>query len=94
MFLLGIWKNFDELEESLNLAELSLILKQKREREKHERHFLASLQGVDLSKHETSEVQQRIEEVRRRAAEKQLGAEEVERQEFAELGFGFEIQSD
>lgn len=71
-----------------------MIVKQKREKEKTDRHFAASIQGIDLSKNEPSEVQQRLEEVRRRAAEKQLGAEEVERQEFAELGFGFEIQSD
>lgn len=67
-----------------------MILKQKREKEKQERYFAASLQGVDLNKNEPSEVQQRLEEVKRRAAVKTLGAQEVERQEFAELGFGFE----
>ena len=51
---------------------------------------MAAIQGIDLSKGEKNEVQERLDEVRRRAAEKQLGADELERQEFAAIGLGFE----
>lgn len=94
MFLLGNWKSFDDLEEYLSLPELEMILKAKREREKQERYFLASIQGIDLSKNEESDVQRKLEEARRRAAIKLHGVEAVERQEFAELGFDFEVQSE
>ena len=87
---MGRWKNFDDLEESLNMPELMLILKEKRAGERRERQFLAAIQGIDLDKNEKDPVQERIEEVKRRAAVRTLGEQEVERQEYAELGFGFE----
>jgi hypothetical protein len=46
--LLGHWKNFDELEESLSINELDAILNSMREKEHREMKFMASLQGVDL----------------------------------------------
>jgi hypothetical protein len=48
VFLLGIWKNYEELEASLSLPELMLTLSQKRELDYHEKKFLAGMQGIDL----------------------------------------------
>jgi hypothetical protein len=90
VFLLGNWKNFEDLEESLSLQELDLILKHKRESERNQQKFLAAIQGIDLSKNDKNEVQERLDEVRRRVAEHNLGEEEATRQEFAAIGLGFE----
>lgn len=48
IFLLGIWKNFEELEKSLCLEELMQILSTLRELNFEEKKFTAALQGVDL----------------------------------------------
>jgi hypothetical protein len=48
VFLLGIWKNYDELEKSISIAELIAILNSIRELNFEEKKFLAALQGVDL----------------------------------------------
>lgn len=50
-FLLGIWKDFDELERSMSMPELLAVLGEKRELDYSERKFLAAIQGVDLDKH-------------------------------------------
>lgn len=50
VFLLGIWKDFRELEESLSMPELLSILSFKRELDYEEKKFLAAIQGVDLDK--------------------------------------------
>lgn len=49
-FLLGIWKDFDELERSMSMPELIAVLGEKRELDYSERKFLAAIQGVDLDK--------------------------------------------
>lgn len=48
VFLLGIWKDYEELEESLSMPELTATLESKREAEYEDRKFLAAIQGVDL----------------------------------------------
>lgn len=55
VFLLGIWKNFDELERSISLEELMQILSITRELSFEERKFSAALQGVDLEGGEAKE---------------------------------------
>lgn len=87
---MGIWKNFDELEESLSLPELDMIIKHKREKEHRDKQFAAAIQGIDIDKGAKSEVQRRIEEVKRRAEIKQRGEETVQQEEFADLGFGYQ----
>jgi hypothetical protein len=51
VFLLGIWKDYEDLETSLSLPELMSTLNSKREAEYQERKFLAAIQGVDLDEH-------------------------------------------
>lgn len=50
VFLLGIWKDYDELEKSMSMPELTSTLEAKRDMEYQERKFLAAMQGVDLDK--------------------------------------------
>ena len=48
VFILGIWKDYQELEESLSMPELMVTLASKRELDYEEKKFLAAIQGVDL----------------------------------------------
>lgn len=50
VFLLGTWKDYDELESSLSLPELFATISSKRELDYQEKKFLAALKGVDLDK--------------------------------------------
>jgi hypothetical protein len=50
VFLLGIWKDYNELEESLSMQEITAILNIKREEDYTHKKFLAAMQGVDLDK--------------------------------------------
>jgi len=47
-FLLGIWKDYEDLETSLSMPELMATLSSKRELDYEEKKFLAAIQGVDL----------------------------------------------
>lgn len=48
VFLLGIWKDYDELESSLSMPELVATLSAKRDLDYSEKKFFAAIQGVDL----------------------------------------------
>jgi hypothetical protein len=48
IFILGIWKNYDELESSVSMPELMAILESRRDLDYNEKKFLAAMQGVDL----------------------------------------------
>lgn len=50
VFLLGIWKDYEELETSLSMPELITTLGAKRDLDYQEKKFLAAIQGVDLDK--------------------------------------------
>ena len=50
VFLLGIWKDYADLEESLSMPELMATLNTKRDLEYNDKKFLAAIQGVDLDK--------------------------------------------
>lgn len=50
VFLLGIWKDYDELERSISMPELMATLSISRELNYDEKKFLAAMQGVDLDK--------------------------------------------
>ena len=47
-FLLGIWKDYDELERSLSMPELVATLSAKRDLDYSDKKFFAAIQGVDL----------------------------------------------
>jgi hypothetical protein len=50
IFLLGIYKDYDELEKSLSMPELMSTLEVIRDLDYQEKKFLAAMQGVDLDK--------------------------------------------
>lgn len=50
VFLLGIWKDYDDLEESLSMDELIITLNAKRDSDYENKKFLAAIQGIDLDK--------------------------------------------
>lgn len=50
VFLLGIWKDYEDLEVSLSMPEITATLNAKRENEYNEKKFLAAIQGIDLDK--------------------------------------------
>lgn len=47
-FLIGIWKDYEELETSMSMPELMATLTSKRDLDYEEKKFLAAIQGVDL----------------------------------------------
>lgn len=49
-FLLGIWKDFHDLETSISMPELIAILESKSESDYADKKFFAAIQGVDLEK--------------------------------------------
>ena len=55
MFLLGQWKNYDELESSLCYEELLVTLNAMREKERRDRVFFAALQGIDIEDEATAQ---------------------------------------
>jgi hypothetical protein len=54
VFLLGIWKDYEELESSLSMPELTAVLNAKRESDYDHKKFLAAIQGIDLDKQKGS----------------------------------------
>lgn len=49
-FLLGIWKDYHELEMSMSLPEIVATLDAKRELDYNDKKFFAAIEGVDLDK--------------------------------------------
>jgi hypothetical protein len=50
VFILGIWKDYEDLERSLSMPELLITLELRRDLDYTEKKFLAAIQGVDLDK--------------------------------------------
>jgi hypothetical protein len=54
VFLIGIWKDYEELEKSLSMPELTATIKIKRELDYNDKKFAAAMEGVDLDKNSGS----------------------------------------
>ncbi len=54
VFLMGTWKDYEELELSLSMPELTETLNAKREHDYDHRKFLAAIQGIDLEANQKS----------------------------------------
>lgn len=88
--MIGHWKNFDELEENLSLAELEAILDAERKRQHSKHRFMAMLKGIDLdSAAAKSEEGDPFERAKAKAEAMQRGLSEEE-YEFDDMGLGFE----
>lgn len=53
LFLLGIWKDYEDLESSLSMPELISTLEAKRDIDYQSKKFMAAIQGVDIDKNTT-----------------------------------------
>jgi len=100
--LLGIWKNYEELEETISLDELNAILAAGRERDMRHWKFQASLKGIKIDDEETDNQpletgEEALERIKRRAALKAHGVDEtkarreMEREDLSELGIDFDF---
>lgn len=85
--LLGIWRNIAELEESLNIKELELIVTSAREQEMRRHRFMAALKGIDLDNDESAV--DRVEEMKRRIEAEEKGVS-VEALDYMDMGFDVE----
>ncbi|QJD50805.1 tail assembly chaperone [Streptomyces phage Bmoc] len=86
--MLGIWKNFEEIEENLTLAELEKLLEVKRDQDFQEKKFVAALKGISLDDPNEGDAPS-FEDIKRRAEAKAKGVS-AEALEFAEIGIGIE----
>ena len=81
MFLLGHWKDYEELEESISMPELTATLKAMYKVEGRKNKFLAAMQGVDLDAENTSsdstEKPSTFQEIQARAISKLTNNENV-----------------
>lgn len=66
VFLLGIWKDYQQLELSLSMPELLITLESKRDLDYQEKKFLAAIQGVDLEKDGSESSKNKWEEMKAR----------------------------
>lgn len=84
--MLGIWKNFDDIEECLNVFEINAIRDAARKRDHERRKFEAMLhKGVDLDKDNKSDDVPSFDDIKRRAEARNTGLSE-EQIEFAAVG--------
>jgi hypothetical protein len=66
VFLLGMWKDYEELENRISMPELLITLESKRELDYQEKKFLAAIQGVDLDKNNGASSGNKWEEMKAR----------------------------
>jgi hypothetical protein len=70
VFLLGIWKDYEDLETSLSMPELTATLEIKRELAYQDKKFSAAMQGVDLDEQSGKKKQNKWEEMKARVFSK------------------------
>jgi hypothetical protein len=96
LFLLGIWKNYDELESNISMPEMMAILESRRELDYNEKKFLAAMQGVDLDEASGTKEEDPWEAMKARVAAKTSGigngdpndVTSLQGQKAAQYGFG------
>jgi len=73
-FLIGAWKNYEELEISLCMPELISIIENKREQDYGDKKFFAAIQGVDLEENNKGDA---WEEMKKRVLYKGKDANDI-----------------
>lgn len=71
--LLGNWKNFDELEESLSYPEVIAMVEAKRDVERANMKFQAAIQGIDIDKDKQQD--DPVEAIKRKVRARQQGVD-------------------
>lgn len=92
VFLIGIWKDYEELELSLSMPELIATLSSRKEIEHEKNKFLAAIQGIDLDK-ESGKGQDEWEAMKARVFSKGATSDpndvlSLQGQKAQQLGFG------
>lgn len=90
--LLGIYKTFEELEDSLTLEEINLLLKADKKKEERLFGVLAAVNGIEYGSGEeagTETAEEAMERLRRNAQAQQEGKTE-EQVDLEALGIKFE----
>lgn len=90
----GMFRNFEDLEDSLCLSELETLLEKAREVEHNRMKFQASLKGINLdaaSEGATETPEEAFERVQRKAQALLAGKTEEEL-ELAEIGIEFKVE--
>lgn len=72
-FLLGIWKDYEELELSMSMPELTATLSAKREIDYQDKKFMAAMQGVNLDEKTGRQEEDPWEKLKARAAARARG---------------------
>lgn len=90
-FLLGQWKNFAELEKTLNLDELTAIVEAARDRDERRQRFMAAIQGIDLNAGEQTSNEEKFAKAQARAQAYLEGRSQTEI-EFGEVDIDYEIE--
>lgn len=88
--LLGNWKDFAELENSLSLPELEAMLAAYREREYRQHKFSAAIAGIDLDA-EQDDTNMRREIIESRA-QARIRGENPDSAEWAAYGIAHEVE--
>ena len=73
IFLLGIWKDYEELEKSLSLSEMFATLSAKRDMDYQDKKFTASLKGINLDEATGKQDEDPWEAMKARVAAKTSG---------------------
>ena len=93
-FLLGIWRDFEELESNISMPELTTIIKAGRDKDHRNQKFLAALQGVDLE-NEQKDAVEAFEAVKARVMSKgKAGDPEALEVESKDYGVDYEVAGD
>lgn len=94
MMLLGIYKNIEELEESISLDELEAILTAHQEQQYTNRKFAAALKGINLDDEVKDEQEDRFEIIRARAEARLAGKSEQELEKSEYEFFGIDLETE
>jgi hypothetical protein len=85
--------SIEQLEESISLPELEMIIKAQRDKERRRDKFVAAMKGIDLDEHEHSDEVDEVEEIRLKVIAEHRGVDvEQVRFEEADNGLGYELE--
>lgn len=74
---MGLWKNFDELEENVNIEELNLLIDNKHQEEFKQFQRAASLKGIEVKDPNEETAQERFERVQNEAVAEARGVDPI-----------------
>lgn len=91
-FLLGIWKDFEEMEMTLTMEELGHILNAKSRQDMRHWKFQASLKGINLDDKEDGEETQQTVETKMREMQARAAGVDKDTFDLNEIGIAVETE--